>query len=159
MKKLIVISIIFLIYSCKQVPKSPTINLIIEVGQSYKFDMANGIYTVFFSNKPKVEIRFFLTEKEKQEITWQYYSCGIDDIKDDLEISDECNNMPKIYTTLLIQNSGGSVKFRIDEECNDFYFSNYRKAKKIKSFLVAFRKITNQKMEVKNAPKSDIMYL
>lgn len=135
------------------------IEIIINEGASYRYDLKNEIYTVFNSMKPTQEIKFELTSKEKQEIINAYYRLDINDLPNEVMIKDNCSIMPKIYTTIFIRRKNQKQKIQIDDNCGDFEFSNSKKAKEIKEFIRIIKLVLYSKSVIRNAPKSDIFYL
>lgn len=139
------------------------IQVIIQHAQSYKVDVMNGIYSVFFISKPTLELKFELSIEEKRQIVEKFYSLDLPNLLPDkaevLHIEDECFIMPKIYTYLSVNGDSLTRQFEIDTSCDDFDQLNADKARRIKSFLEYVSKIIYAKPEVKNAPESDIFYL
>ena len=140
-------------------------DIVIEYSQSYKFDLKNEIYSVYYMNKPPTKIKFHLSTIEKRLIEKKYYSLGIDKLKiegkksSEILIKDKCTTMPKDYTVLRINNSGTYQEIKIDASCDNFYFWNVNNANKLKQFIKLILDIIYSKPTVKNAPISDILYI
>lgn len=164
MKEIVFISVITLL-SCSSKVKDTNIEIIINDNQSYKYDLKNNVYTIYYMNKAATEIKFNLSKEEKHTIINSYYTLKIDKITDinkitgNIYIDDKCTTMPKSFTKLHIKTNYSLQEIQIDEDCNDFYLSNYLKAKRIKRFLKVIRNILQSKPQIKNAPVSDIMYM
>ncbi|GAB2656765.1 hypothetical protein GCM10027036_07770 [Flavihumibacter cheonanensis] len=139
------------------------IQVIIQHAQSYKVDVMNGIYSVFFISKPTLEVKFELSIEEKRQIVEKFYSLDLPNLlpekEEVLHIEDECFIMPKIYTYLSVKGDSLTRQIEIDTSCDDFSQFNADKANRIKSFLDYVSKIIYEKPQVKNAPESDIFYL
>ncbi len=164
--KLLLFLVLLNITSCSEKNlKYDNIDLIIEESQSYEYDLKKEMVTIFYMSKPKLEIKFQLSEKEKESITQSYYDLKIHKIKKidnesgNIYIKDECEIMPKMYTIIKIKTAYTFQEIKIDESCDDFYLSNFNEAKRIKKFTKFVMSILQSKSEIKKAPKSDIMYL
>jgi hypothetical protein len=124
-----------------------------------------GVYTVFFTYKPPVEVKFELTSAEKAQIISKYYSLALYELKEvdahwgTIYIEDECMIMPKIYTYLTIERDSITQQIQIDEACDDYSHGKSDTAQRVKIFLDFVNGIIKAKPEVKNAPKSDIFYI
>lgn len=137
----------------------------IEDAHSYKYDLDKCIYTVFYMDKQPLEIPFSLTAVEKEQILRAYNELKISELNEknaitnNILIEDNCMTMPKLFTTLNISANGISRQIQIDEECKSYSFNNLWKAKRVKEFLSVIWKILKSKSEIKNAPKSDVIYM
>ncbi len=95
----------------------------------------------------------------------KYYDLMIYELEDinritkNIYIKDECKTMPKLFTILQIRSKDINQEIQIDQDCNDFYLSNFKTAKKVKSFINFIEGIIQSKPEIKNAPKSHIWYI
>ena len=160
---LIVISI-FMGFT-KDTIKDRNIDMVIEYAQSYKYDLTSEVCTVFYIDKSPTEIKFHLSGKEKNKIIDEYYNLeinkisGLDKIIGNTYIEDECMIMPKLYTILHVKIKNKLQNIQIDEDCDDFFLSNFGKANKIKKFLRFVDNILKSKPEIKNAPRSNILYM
>lgn len=140
-------------------------HLVIEYAQSSKVDVTKGVYTVFFVDRPPLNIKFLLSASERKQIIDKYYSLSIDELNDIDEmtgtvyIEDKCMIMPKTYTYVTVRRDSTIQKIQIYEECDDYSFNMSNKAKRVKAFLQYVDKIIQSKSEVKNAPRSNIMYI
>jgi hypothetical protein len=141
------------------------IQVLIQHAQSYQTDVLNGNYSVFFVSKSPVVVKFDLTSAEKKQIIDKLYSLDLHKLKTENEISgilhfeDECFDMPKIYTNLIIKGDGYVNQFQIDESCTVFSREYSKIALKVKAFLDYVNSIIKVKPSVSNAPVSDIIYL
>ncbi len=138
--------------------KDNDIEFIIQESQSYKYDLQQQTYTVL-KMRGDTTIHFNLSKNEKEQIVNEYYIFGLKNIDQDITIEDNCNNMPKLYTTLQINLKNHSYSILIDDDCTDYKFALKNNAQKIKMFLQFIYTILKEKPEIKNAPISDIMYL
>lgn len=164
MSKTIIFGFLFFTFSCSSYKTKP-LKIIIKSDLSYKYDLSNETYTVFYTNKPPQEIRFHLSDLEKKEIYEKYYSLRLDKIKktglvnDDILVKDKCEEMPKNKTVLHVQSREKNQEIKIDLSCNSFYLSNFIEADRIKTFIVFTLDIIRSKPQIKEAPSSDIMYM
>ena len=145
--------------------KDKNLEIIIEYAQSYKYDLTRSVYTVFYLDKPTTEIKFSLSNEEKNKIIEKYYDLrihkisGIDKEMGTIYIQDRCWIMPKLYTILHVKAKNRLQDIQIDESCDDFHWRNSNRAKRINKFLQLIDEILQSKPEIKNAPKSDIGYM
>src|SRR5215218_4455177 len=79
--------------------KDGNIEIVIQIAQSYKYDLHQETYTTF-NMQGDTTIYFHLTKEEKRQVVQKYYSLGLDELKGKQEIEDNCLVMPKLYTTL-----------------------------------------------------------
>lgn len=159
MKNFIVSLLVFLSACVSKTRENADIEIVIQDAQSYKFDLKNEIYTVFFMSKPSADIKFNLTDKEKREIINRYFSLNLDKLPDQLKIRDKCEGFPKLFTTLSVKNKGKKQELQVDESCEQFSISDYENGKNLKDFIQLVRDIITSKKEIKAAPKSDIFYM
>lgn len=135
------------------------IELVIEDAKSYKYDFKRETYTIFFIDKPPIEIKFKLSDEERIGINEKYYELHLDRFSEKISIEGNCNIMPQIYTTVSIIRDSAVQEIRIETGCNDFSIFKKGKAKDINNFLKYIFEILNSKTEIKNAPKSNIHYM
>lgn len=140
-------------------PIDPSIEIQLEFPGSYKYDVKNEIYTVYFMEKPPLEVKFHLSDDEVNRIINKYYDLGINKLSQDLLIRDNCLTMPKVLTALRVKTKKQVQRIQIDEDCDDFKFSNSGKANRVKTFMKFIRDIIGAKPEVQKAPKSDFIYM
>lgn len=139
------------------------IDIVINMAQSYKFDLTKGLYTVYFMDRPDTTIKFLLTPDETNKIIDKYYDLEIDNITEvekelgKILIEDNCLTMPKPYTILHVRSKTKSQDIQIDEGCNDFS-GNTKRGKAVSMFLGFIRTILKLKPEIKNAPYSNVEY-
>jgi len=142
-----------------------SIDIIIEFPQSYKYDLKNEVYSVYYMNKPPTNIKFHLSTIERRLIEKNYYSLGIDKLKIEgkkstkIFIKDKCMTMPKDYFIIHITHAGTYQEIKIDASCDNFYAWNINNANRLKQFIKLILDIIYSKPAVKNAPKSDILYM
>ena len=139
--------------------RDPDIKIVIMEDGSCEYDLAKGIYTVFFMDKSPVEIVFKLSDVEKKEIVNSYYNLDIDKINEETNLEANCMFDPQFHTTLQVKTKTKSQNIRINESCNDFASADMDKAEAVQKFLKAIMKILNSKAEIINAPKSGVKYM
>ena len=139
--------------------KNINIDLTIKDGESYKYDLKNGIYTIYYMDKPPVEIKFKLTDNEKEMINNKYYEYQLDDLPLKIIITGNYAREPTIYTSLHIQRKNVIQDLKIEEGCSEFNMFIQNKARKVNHFIEFVYIILNSKMEIKNSKKSNILYL
>jgi len=159
------IVVLFTLTGCKsEKVKDKNINIAIDVAQSYKYDLANGIYIVHFMDSPDTAIKFYLSPDEANKIADMYYDLEIDTItgvhKDlgTIVIEDNCMEMPKPYTILHVRTKTKKQDIQIDQGCNDFPLSNEKRDRSVNAFIDFTRHILLSKPEIKNAPVSSVEY-
>jgi hypothetical protein len=152
--------------SCKpNYIKDTSLGIIIEYAQSYKYNLTNGVYSVYFTVQPKSEIKISLSTEEKERVIDKYYDLDIDKIDAENKntaitfFEDKCSTMPKLYTILHIKTSKRMQDIKIDQDCDDFYFSDSNKAYNVKKFIHFIEKLLKSKPEFLNVPSSNIIYL
>ena len=132
--------------------------LSIRYGASYLYDLKNEVYTVYFMGKPPVEISFRLTDSEKKDIynTWSKVRLPFSDSI--FIFRDQCEIMPKIFTTIRVSSRKEDKEIFIDELCDDVI--EYKlEAEKIKEFIKKVEDIMKLKPEILHAPKTNVIYL
>ncbi len=158
--KVSVFILIILFSSCSKHSYDRTkINLVIEEANSYKYDFNKEIFTTFYIDKPAADIKFKLSQREKEKITKRYYELDLDKLPKKITIEGSCNTMPLIFTVLHIQTKDSVQEISIDGGCKEFNFFNKHRAKRINSFLKYILEILNSRPQIKNSPKSNIPYM
>lgn len=151
--------------SCSQKQEENDIEIIIEEPQSYKYDLTHRVFTTYYMTKPKIEVKFKLSEDEESAIKKKYYDLKIyeinqiNNITGNTLIDDDCGTMPKFYTIIKIKKPASSQEIQIDKSCDNFYLSNFVIAHRIKEFIKIVTDILQSKPEIENVPKSDIIYM
>ena len=135
------------------------IKIVIIEDQSCKYDLGKGIYTVFFMDKKPTEIAFKLSDVEKNEIVNSYYDLTINKINEETDIEANCLFDPQFHTILQVKTKTKSQNIRINESCDAFASADINKAEAVQKFLNIIMKILNSKAEIKNAPRSSVMYM
>ena len=79
-QKIVFFILLILDLSCSSHLKTEPIEVVIKSNISYKYDLSNGLYTVFYNNKTPGEIPFHLTDIEIKKITEKYYCLKLDEI-------------------------------------------------------------------------------
>ena len=155
------IFIIVICFSCSSNYKMKDANfeLVIEVTKSYKYDFINGIYTIFYIDKSPEEIKFQLSEDEKNSIQEKYYELNLNKLPNDINIDGTCMNMPKLYTVIQIKTTNTLQKIQIEMGCDKFNILKTGRAKRINNFINYVYQILNSRPEIKNSPKSNVDYI
>lgn len=138
--------------------KDPNLEIVIEDGDSYKYNLSELTYSVHKMSGSDTTIHFRLSNSEKTQIINKYYDLELNSITGKILIKDECMDMPKIYTTLKVKSKLSFQEIQVDEYCSDFKIYDIRKGNKVKAFLRFTETILKNKKEIKAAPKSDIFY-
>lgn len=129
----------------------------IEDAISYRFDLINEVYTVDYKTSPK-NFKFKLSDKERKEIIGEYYSLNLEDLTQNTFIEDQCNRIPKLFTTLFVKSKSATKIIIIDVGCKEYSFLNRRKAERIKKFINLIEQTILKKPELKLAPKTSAVY-
>ncbi len=157
--------LVFLAACHQKKVRDKDISIIINVAQSYKYDLTKGEYTVYFMDRPDTVLKFLLSPAEATKIVDRYYTLEIDNITGvdkelgTIYIEDNCMMMPKPYTILHIKSKSNSQDIQIDEGCDNFSIGNVKRGKSVKAFLDFIRDIMKSKSEIKNAPHSNVIYM
>ena len=138
--------------------KSEGIEVVIEIGKSYKYDLSKGVYSVL-RDGGYIQIKFTLTEEEIYKIRKMYYSLYLNKLPRSIIFKDNCTVMPKKFTKLFVNAKGKSQVISIDNNCNSFGLSERSKAARVKKYLLYIKQIMEVKKEIKEAPKSDYIYM
>ena len=172
--KALLISIAFLgLLGCKrktnqekhiETIRDKNLEITIEYAQSSKIDLTRKLYTVYNIDRPQFDTNFQLLPAEKDQIIEKYYSLAlynlteVDTFRRAVYITDNCMNMPKLYTTLTFKTNQTIQKIQIDGSCDNYSNRNKIAAEKVNDFLQLVANIIMTKPVVKNAPASDIIY-
>lgn len=148
------------LHNCKQKSEQGhKFEITIDYGDSYKIDLVNKKYIVFFRGKPPVEINISLSIVEESRILEKYSDCELDKTPRVFQVQDYCSTMPKIFTVITSKSDDGVRKIQIDEQCDKYSSMEKIRALKIRAFLNLIKQIILEKKEVKAAPLSNIGYL
>lgn len=148
----------WLFVSCS-VKGDRNVEITIEYGYSYRIDIENKEFTMFYMGKEPLKIPIRLTDSEKSSIVNMYYSLLLDKLPENLEVEDSCSIMPRIITVLKVKSKGQIQKISINDFCQKFYLSDRYDAKKIMEFIKYVNSIVLNKKEVKSAKPSDMIYM
>lgn len=118
-------------------------------------DLHNRLYTVFYFAKPKVTIKFDLTEEENNRIIENYYSLRLHKLSKQIDFRDKCMIDPTKYYYINVKSKSFDQEIKI-ASCDRFYLFGLNKAKRVKEFIQIIEDIIELKPEIKNIPKSDI---
>lgn len=138
--------------------RDPNIEIVIEYGLSYKYDLTGQIYHVI-NMQGDSTINFSLNSQERKQIIEKYYNLCLDEIRGEYRIEDNCMMMPKFYTRLIVTSKSIDQEIIFDEDCDDYEPMYESKGKRAVAFLQFIRDILTTRPEIKNAPTSDIIYM
>lgn len=68
------------IYGCKSTHMRKPLAIVLEVGMSYKYNLQQGIYTIYFFTREPMTIEFTLDSAELEAIQEKYYLLKIDNV-------------------------------------------------------------------------------
>ena len=172
LKALLVLVALYGLFGCKrrenkekrlEIVPDKNLDIIIEYAQSSKIDLTKAVYTVYYWERPQLDVPFKLLPTERSKIIEKYYSLSlyeltnVDSILGTVYISDYCTDMPKLYTILTFKSNQNVQKLQI-ASCDQYSVRDKTDAKKVNDFLDFVANIILKKPEVKNAPRSDIIY-
>jgi len=136
----------------------------IQYADSYKYDLGNKTYTVFFMNNTKQQIQFELTKSEIQNINEKWEMLNLTRYLSDtslpnhLVIKDECPGIPKLMTVVQFQFGHKTITVEIDEYCKTYHKVKGINPSDLLAFIETATKTIQAKPRVKAAPKSNIFY-
>lgn len=160
MKKFIVIIAVCSSCASNYAVHDTNFELVIEVPNSYKYDLKNNIFTIFYVDKSPEEVKFQLSKEEKNSLQEKYYEFRLNKLAENIDIEGTCMIMPLLYTNIIIKRDNNIIqKIKIDRGCTKFNIFNSGKAERVNNFINYVFKILNSKPEIKNSPKSNIKYL
>lgn len=134
-------------------------NLSIQFSQVRKFDLYNGICYLYKSHHDFIKINFKLSRREKRTICNQYYSLGLDSLKNEKEYIDSCFYVPKNHTTLNFKIENKNKMIKIDKNCDNFNQSDSSSARQVQKYILIVEKILQSKKEIRNAPKGNSLIM
>lgn len=144
--------------SCKE---EGTINsIVIKNDRSSVIDLFEGRYTVYHREGKISSNRFKIEDCEVEKIKKAYYENGMGQMRDTLTVtSSDIIMMPFNTTTYTITYSDGrkqEITVEEDSKTNPLHLKKYIK---IRNFINQINQVIDSKNEIKNAPKSDILYM
>jgi hypothetical protein len=157
MTKFVLIFLVFLSFCSPAKRSDEDLDVVIDASESYKFDLKKATYTVYFMSKSPVEVKFSLSKNEKEEISRKYRSLGINNLPPELTVTSNCVNSPTLFTIVIISSKSLNQKIRIPLGCD--YIDEQQRGNQIREFIITVTNIVKSKPEVKDAPKSDIVYM
>ncbi|HEY6502412.1 MAG TPA: hypothetical protein VIZ28_00430 [Chitinophagaceae bacterium] len=138
--------------------KVQIMGITIESAWSYKYDLDSGIYTVYFMSKEPVEVKFYLSKEEKEEVFKKCHSLKLNNNTKEINFDGNCPNLPTLYQTLLIRSAESSQKIKVSSSCDYSNTPDGHKAGQVMEFINWVTDLVGSKPEVKAAPESDIIY-
>ena len=165
--KILAVSLLLFLSSCllKKTNKEEIVELareeveiVIEVAQSFTYDLKKEIYTVYSIERNPVEVKFSLSDQEREAIFKKYQVLNFNRDSKEINVSDDCFDMPKLYTIVWIKSKSGYQKLKIDRGCSRYNGSYAQQANQLREFITLVTGIIRSKPEVRNALKSDILY-
>jgi len=151
----------FLFISCHSANpiENERLNIVIKYGQSYKIDLPNKVYEVYYLSKPPSIVKFNLTDYENNLITGKYYSLRINRLSKITDLKNNCNDMPKVFTEVEVKSIRKDQVIKIEETCEKYDLLNRSKANRVREFVQFIRDIIESKTELNQKPVSDIPYI
>lgn len=124
---------------------------------TYKIDLYNRTYTVFFFDSRKnVQQKFFMSKQEDSLLFNIFLQLNIDTLTKSIELSCLGTDLPKINTKLQIENTKSKIKVLINEECE---FHHKSIGNNIAYFIKSIKEIIESKKEIQELPISDIKFI
>ncbi|WEK20889.1 MAG: hypothetical protein P0Y49_07035 [Candidatus Pedobacter colombiensis] len=133
--------------------------IVVKVGVSYKIDLEKETYTVYFRDGSFYEAKFTLSNKDKSDISKISKECGLNKLKGNINVEDNCQISPKVYTELSFYAGSNNVLVSIDAACDNHPFFKQGEPQRILRFLKFLNEKIFSKPEVSKAPKTDIRYM
>lgn len=133
--------------------------IIVKTGHHDKIDLEKETYTVYFMNGTSYDCKFTLSDQEKMDILKMAQVCGLAKLKGDIQVEDNCQMFPKVYTKLSFYAGDNKVQVSIDGGCDKHPLLKQGEAEDILKFLEFLHKKIASKPEVVKAPKTDIHYM
>jgi hypothetical protein len=121
MKTMLFVFVCSLLISCNSAHIEEDTNLTISIRYelSYKIDLNEKVYTVFFISKPPLKIKFNLADDEIKKISDKYFTLKLYELGS-LELSDSCMTYPMIYTYINVKSNSINQQIKFDENCEGF---------------------------------------
>ncbi|WP_167289183.1 hypothetical protein [Paraflavitalea devenefica] len=133
--------------------------IIVKTGAHAKIDLEKETYTVYFMNGKSYDCKFTLSDQEKTDIFKTAQVCGLAKLKGTIQVEDNCDMFPKVYTKLSFIAGSNNVQVSIDRGCNKHPLFKQGESEDIIKFLTFLHKKIASKPEVVRAPKTDIRYM
>ncbi|EKB60668.1 Uncharacterised protein [Bergeyella zoohelcum] len=151
------IQLSMLFYSCVQKAKHNDVLVLIESEYYYQYHIESDEYAVYdVENSEYIRVDMNLTDEEIKKINRLYDEYEMYEFEENTNISDGCNEFPKIFTDIIIRKTNGSlIKITIDDSCTMFS----RKGKRVKKFIIEVKQILENKKEVIDLPQPKILLM
>lgn len=168
MKNILSITIVLLLWACSAKKKiDRNVRLSISLDQSYKYDFYNAIYTVYGIGKynsngnlykvtdSSVDIKFSLSQEEKNKIIDKYYSLDLEILPDTLLLDSCLKAMPLSLYTVKATTKRKTQTLITDMEpaCRSVLYTQ-----RLREFIQYCLDIAKERPEIKKAPHSQILY-
>lgn len=151
--------IIFLVLiSCKE--QENISSIVIKNDRSNIIDLFEGKYTVYHREGKIYSYSFKIEDYEIEKVKKAYHENGLGQMADTLTVtSSNIIMMPFNTTTYIITYSNGRKQEIIVEEDSTTNPLLLKKYVRIRNFINEINRVIDSKDEIKNAPKSDILYM
>jgi hypothetical protein len=139
----------------------------IRFAESYQYDLAQHIYSVFYTRKPPYKAHFRIRRSEKKAIKREVQALHINNIAVDTgntkiilleDAGDAIRVMPTLLTTVTFQLQGKKIVIQIGEGFSRFKPNDQINPYSVRQFIQVVRRIIDNKPPIKSAPQSDIHY-
>ncbi|MDZ4793323.1 MAG: hypothetical protein SGI83_03510 [Bacteroidota bacterium] len=134
------------------------VDIVIEIVQSYKYDIGKKVYTVYFLEKKPNEIFFELSKEEDMKVQEKYYALNLDKCNGNFEIENNCLITPKLYTVVTMNSKNNKQRIKIYSDCNKYSSKDLKMAKRVNEFINFIIELVQKKPEIRNAIPSDMLY-
>lgn len=159
MMKFLLIALPFTACNLKRdVADIPIEKITVKMGSSYKIDLENAAYTVYFFNGSSYDCKFTLSDQDKKDILKMANGLGLTQLKGNIQVEDNCQFFPKVFTQLSFYAGSNPVHISIDAGCDKHSILKRQHASGIIDFLAFLHKRIFSKPEVLRAPQTDISY-
>jgi hypothetical protein len=160
----------FIVVSCTSknvdISNKPDLEIQMNIAKHRYVDLNKQISVTKFMSRRNDTVHFSLSETELRSIKQLYYNLGLDQIeRDSLFVSDGCKIMPKMYTKMYIITGNKRQIFYGDTDCDIGHKIHgpvkrpKSLAKRVNRFMVEIESLILSKPEVKNAEKTDYLYM
>ncbi len=150
MNNKIIIFFVFVLISCterNEIFQENNINIFIE-HYPYEIDLQRKSCRVT-TPLDSIIIKFKLTKIDIEHINGLYSQLRIYDLPDTVLFDDKCQNLPKIFSIIKINDSGKQSYYELDLNCK----GENKSKEKISSFIQGILNIVLEKKELKSLEK------
>lgn len=158
MKKFNFLVLLAVLLSCRE--ESTITSIVIKNDRSNTIDLFAGRYTVHHMDGKDIHYDFAIDSSEKEKIKQSYFKDDIKSMQDTLIVRDSrILIMPSSKTLYIISFSNGRQQEIFIEEDSKTDPLNLKKYKRLRNFINQTKSVIDGKYEIRNAPKSDIVYM